>query len=166
MTSAVQNARASRCPNAYAFFVVSLASGRAVLLPCGAWTCEHCGRKKKEAARLMIEEGVRRAQHRGERVRFMTLTSPTQQGLTTRELYEAFSRLRVKLRRSGHLREYFAVVEPTRAGALHLHVLATGKFLPQRRLSDQSWPSGRGSAVWLTSVPSRAPETAALAAIS
>jgi hypothetical protein len=124
--------------------VVSLSTRRAVLLPCGSWVCEHCGHKKKIAARLMMEEGIHRAQRRGDRVRFITLTSPNGRGLTTRELYQAFSRLRVKLRRSGHLREYFAVVEPTRAGALHLHVLATGKYLPQRRLSELAAWAGFG----------------------
>ena len=135
LSSAVSRAKSSRCPNAYAFYVVSLSSHRAVLLPCGSWACVHCGRKKKEAARLMIEDGIARARARGHRVRFITLTSPSRQGLTMRELYVAFNRLRTKLRRSGHLREYFAVVETTQAGALHLHVLATGRYLPQRELS-------------------------------
>jgi hypothetical protein len=129
LSSAVSRAKSSRCPNAYAFYVVSLSSHRAVLLPCGSWACVHCGRKKKEAARLMIEDGIARARARGHRVRFITLTSPSRQGLTMRELYVAFNRLRTKLRRSGHLREYFAVVETTQAGALHLHVLATGRYL-------------------------------------
>ena len=61
-----------------------------------------------------------------------------------RELYEAFNRLRTKLRRSGHLREYFAVVETTQAGALHLHVLATGRYLPQRELSKVAAAAGFG----------------------
>ena len=58
--------------------------------------------------------------------------------------YVAFNRLRTKLRRSGHLREYFAVVETTQAGALHLHVLATGRYLPQRELSKAAAAAGFG----------------------
>jgi hypothetical protein len=61
-----------------------------------------------------------------------------------RELYTSFNRLRTKWRRSGHLREYFAVVETTRAGALHLHVLATGAFLAQHTLSKDAAAAGFG----------------------
>jgi len=134
----------SRCPHAYAYFIVSLSTRRAVALSCGSWACDQCGYRKKLAAQLMVEDGVRGAWERGERVRFMTLTSPDTEGLTMRELYEAFSKLRVKLRRSGHLQEYFAVVETTAAGALHLHVILTGRYLPQRRLSELAAWAGFG----------------------
>ena len=157
LPNAVYRARPSRCPNAYAFFVVSLSSRRALLLPCGKWVCRHCGSRKKAAARLMIEEGIRGARSRGERVRFITLTSPPEKPLTTRSLYEAFNSLRVTLRRSGHLKQYFGVVETTKAGALHLHLLATGRFLPQAHLSKLAAEAGFGEVVDIREVKDDGP---------
>lgn len=51
------------------------------------------------------------------------------------DLYTAWNRLRIKLRRSGDLREFVAVVETSAAGRLHLHVLMTGQYIPQHVLS-------------------------------
>jgi hypothetical protein len=94
----------------------------------------------------MIEEGVAKAQCRGERVRFLTLTSGTE-ALSNRELYEAWNRVRTTLRKSGELSEYLAVVElQERDGnpAPHLHILATGEFVAQRRLSALASGAGFG----------------------
>ena len=87
-----------------------------------------------------------RAQQRQKPLHRDRIRGPAQRPLPVemRELYVAFNRLRTKLRRSGHLREYFAVVETTQAGALHLHVLATGRYLPQRELSKAAAAAGFG----------------------
>ncbi len=82
---------------------------------------------------------------RGERVRFLTLTSPDAQGLTMKGLYESWNRLALKLRRAGKLKEYLAVIETTQAGALHLHVLATGDYINQAQLSRLAEGAGFGS---------------------
>jgi hypothetical protein len=92
----------------------------------------------------MIKDGIASARLSNEKVRFITLTSPGWPGLTMRELYTSFNRLRTKWRRKGSLREYFAVVETTQAGALHLHILATGTFMGQRKLSEDAAAAGFG----------------------
>jgi hypothetical protein len=102
----------------------------------------------------MIEEGVERAQERGERVRFLTLTSPGDAPLSNRQLYEAWNRVRTTLRKSGELAEYLAVVELQErdGGAPHLHILATGKFVAQRRLSALANGAGFGPIVDIRAV--------------
>lgn len=117
---------------------MSQTSGRAFELSCGSWSCPHCSRRKKEAARYLIAAGYERAVARGESVRFITLT--TTAGMDRRALYLAWNKLCVKLRRSGELSEYLAVLETTAgrngtAPLLHLHVLATGRYVRQARLS-------------------------------
>jgi hypothetical protein len=74
----------------------------------------------------------------------LTLTSPDATGLTMRELYCSWDRLRAALRKSGELREYLAVVELTEQGAPHLHVIATGKYIEQRRLAGLAERAGFG----------------------
>ncbi len=107
-------------------------------MSCGAWSCGHCSHKKKAAAQYLIAWGYERALGRGESVRFITLTTTTQ--MDRRDLYLAFNKLCVKLRRTGELSEYLAVLETT-AGKngtrplLHLHLLATGRYIRQARLS-------------------------------
>lgn len=61
--------------------------------------------------------------------------------MNRRALYLAFNKLCLKLRRSGELLQYLAVLETT-AGTngcpplLHLHVLASGSYIRQSRLSE------------------------------
>lgn len=133
----VERARRSSCPRARGHLLVSRATGRAFEVSCGSWSCPHCARQKKAAARYLIAAGYERARARGESVRFITLT--TTAGMDRRALYVAFNKLRVKLRRSGELSEYLAVLETTTgrngtAPLLHLHLLATGRYIRQARL--------------------------------
>ncbi len=74
----------------------------------------------------------------------MTLTDGSGGQMTVADLYKSWNRLALALRREGVLREYAAVVETTEGGALHLHLLATGEFIPQRRLSALAARSGFG----------------------
>lgn len=80
---------------------------------------------------------------RGERVRFMTLTDGTGE-LKMPALYKAWNRLAARLRRAEDMREYAAVVEAQASGRLHLHVLMTGGFIAQRRLSVMAAECGFG----------------------
>jgi hypothetical protein len=146
LRSKVERARPSRCQRAKGRFLVSASTGRAFELSCGAWECSHCGRKKREAARYLVAAGYERARARGESVRFMTLT--TTAGMSVRDLYLAWNKLCVKLRRTGELAQYFAVLETT-AGKngspplLHLHILMTGRYIRQARLTTLwSWATG------------------------
>ncbi len=130
---------------------VSQGTGRAFEVSCGSWSCPHCARRKKAAARYLIAAGYERALARGESVRFITLT--TTAGMDRRALYLAFNKLCVKLRRSGELSEYLAVLETTAgrkgtAPLLHLHLLATGRYIRQARLSRLwSWATNNQARV-------------------
>jgi hypothetical protein len=100
-------------------------------------------------ARFAIEQGTADAFARGERVRFLTLT--TVEGTTVCDLAAAFNRLRTYLKQTGELREYFAVIERTAGEAaapplLHLHLLATGRYIRQERLS-RLWEQAAGARV-------------------
>lgn len=162
--NAVRAARRSRCPNAHRLsYAWSLGTGHAFELSCGSWACSWCSRRKKAAARLIVETGIGGAFGRGERVRFTTLTDglvpelddhrkpklddhgkPVMREMTVADLYAAWNRLRGKLRRKGVLHEFAAVVETQGNGRLHLHVLMTGRYLAQRRLSEYAKKAGFG----------------------
>ncbi len=164
LENALSRARETRCPNARGFYVVSQATGNAMAIPCKAWSCPHCVRMRRFTVAYMIEVGVLEAQIRGEKVRFLTVTSPGGYALTNRELYEAFNRLRTTLRKSGELREYFAVVELQErdGGAPHLHILATGEYIAQRRLSELAERAGFGPIADIRAVRGTGPRSAGM----
>jgi hypothetical protein len=62
------------------------------------------------------------------------------------QLYSSWNRLRTTLRKSGELAQYCAVVELGSASRPepHLHVLATGRYIPQARLSLLAESAGFG----------------------
>ena len=119
--------------------------GRAFEMSCKAWSCPVCSRRRRAVGVELIGGGVRRARTRGERVRFITLTAPPE-GMTLKQLYAAWNRLRTTLRKSGELAQYCAVVELGSASRPqpHLHVLATGRYVPQERLSTLARKAGFG----------------------
>ena len=137
LNRALSRAKGSSCPKCQGFFVVSAATGNAFEMSCKSWQCSHCSIQRRAVAVELISGGVLRARHKKDRVRFMTLTSPPA-GMTLPELYASWNRLRATLRASGELREYCAVVElgSESRPAPHLHVLATGTFIPQDRLCE------------------------------
>lgn len=142
---AVRQARHSPCPNAVVpMFAWSQTTDRAYEMACGSWACSYCRRKKRAAVALVVADGCPAAFVRDERVRFLTLTDGTGGEMTVRELYLAWNRLRASLRKLGYLREYAAVVETTKNGALHLHVVATERFAPQKLLSRLASQAGFG----------------------
>lgn len=139
----------SSCPSiAHPMFAYSESSGRAFPMACRAWGCPgpSCGPRKKAAACRAIEIGMNRAFATGRRVRFVTLTDGPKGSMTIAELYEYWHRLRIKLRRKGVLDEYAAVVEAQKRGALHLHVVTTGKYIAQAELKKlAAWAGFKGS---------------------
>jgi len=64
------------------------------------------------------------------------------------DFYKAWNRLRVTLARERpggpYMKEYAAVVETQVRGALHLHVLMTGRYVPQRKLVGMAMAAGFG----------------------
>lgn len=136
------------CPSiSHPLYAFSQSSGRAFAMSCKSWGCPgpSCGRRKRAAAQRAIEIGMTRAFLSGRRLRFMTLTDDAAGEMTVADLYSAWHRLRIKLRRRQLLDQYVAVVETQKRGALHLHVVTTGKYIPQAQLSDLGVWAGFGA---------------------
>lgn len=155
-TQAVAGARGTPCPNPPPRFLWKAETGMSFQVPCGRWSCSWCGREKRQAARLRTYEGIVAAIARGDRVRFITLTDKVQT-MTVPELAEAWNRLRTLLRKKKLLRQYFVVVELTKAGAGHLHVLATGEYIDKPELQGYATDAGFGFC-WITDVCSESSE--------
>jgi len=106
---------------------------RAVSLHCRSWYCDECAPGRRN--------NVMRIAASGEPTRFLTLTSnPRAAGspaerfaLLRRSLHTAMQRLRRIPKHSGL--EYFVVVEATKAGEPHLHVLLRSNYIPHAWLS-------------------------------
>lgn len=122
-------------------------------MSCKSWQCAVCSVQRKAVAAELIQGGIRRARARGERVRFMTLTSPPE-GLTLREVSEAWNRLMATLRPSGEISDYLVVIESGGEArpVPHLHALTVGKFIPQARLSALAERAGYGPICHITAV--------------
>lgn len=150
---------------------------------------------KWRAARVLIERGIVVAFQRGERVRFLTLTDGTPHGtMTVQQLSEAWDDLARLLRRGGpapsrpsrgsgraaqeqwrkqckarrsFLSDYVVVLEVGTRGQRrwHAHVVYTGRYIPQRRLSAWARQCGFGRVVDVREVAAgNAEEIAAYAA--
>lgn len=163
--------------------MVSLSTSNAFPLACRSWLCEHCSKKKWLAARVLFERGILDAFSRGERVRFLTLTDGSLNGtMTVNDLSRAWQKLAAMLKRGGPpiprppkgsgakaqerwrrqckarkrlLREYAMVLEvgPKGQGRLHAHVIFTGSYIRQARLSMWAQQCGFGPVVHIREVP-------------
>lgn len=136
----------TRCPKWQGLCLVNLQSRLAFEVSCQRWDCPHCVQVKAAVARWMIERGMRSARALDQRVRFITLTLGARGG-SVGDLSAAWNRLRLKLVRERRLRAYVAVVELQRRGAPHMHVIATGAFIGQRKLSFWAQQAGFGPIV-------------------
>lgn len=141
-------ARRTQCPNARGSYIWSLSTDRASEIACGRWDCSWCQWRKRAAACLILQWGLETAWARGERVRFLTLTDGSRGKMTVADFYKAWNRLRVTLARERpggpYMKEYAAVVEVQKRGALHLHILMTGRYVPQRKLVGMAMAAGFG----------------------
>jgi hypothetical protein len=145
----VRAAKRPQCPKFDGLWFVSASTKRAVPQRCQSWRCPSCSGVKRAAAVLLVQRGIERAQRDGRRVRFMTLTDDAAGEMTMADLYRAWQRLALRLKRRGRLGEYCAVVEAQERGALHLHTLMAdgergGGFIEQALLSDLAVASGFG----------------------
>ena len=145
LPGALAAARRTQCQSqiniAHAF---SSTSQKAYEIPCGSWGCKWCSWRKSRAVKRVVEGGIFEAAKRGERVRFITLTEDPKKPLDLRSLYKTWDRLRAALRALDLLDEYAMVVETTERGRLHAHILATGSYIDQRRLSRLAEQAGFG----------------------
>jgi hypothetical protein len=101
---------------------------------------------KRRAAREVLIGGLEAAWDRGEIVRLITLTAPPT-GMNMRQVYEGWNRVKSALNHHGVLTSYAGTIEnQKRHGGLHLHLLTTGEFIPQKRLSEiaQGRPGSAG----------------------
>lgn len=135
-------------------------------LPCGAWRCPWCGWKKREAAKIVLQAGIRLAWEADERVRLMTLTDGTSTSdgdgeMSVADFYAAWNRFRSRLKKAELLHEYCAILEVQERGALHLHVVTTGKFIPQHSLSTYAEEAGFGKVCDIREIRKGAGEIAA-----
>lgn len=158
----------SRCQKSDGFFLRGDGPDGAVWFPltCGRWDCPapSCGGLKRLAAAELFTGGIRRAHLRGERVRFITLTAPGK-GMTMAAVYTGLKRVMATLRKTGEVSAYAGVVELQHRGAPHLHLVATGEYIHQSRLSaiarGRSGSKGRfGRVAWIESVTPTAREGA------
>lgn len=139
--AAVAAARTPSCERFSGLWFVSASTRRAVPQRCQSWGCYSCSNFKRLAAVYLIHLGIEKAHEQGRRVRFVTLTDGARGAMTTADLYKAWTKLCLRLRRRALLGEYVAVVEAQARGALHLHVLMAesdrgGGWVAQAELSE------------------------------
>jgi hypothetical protein len=80
-------------------------------------------------------------------------------GLSMGDLYEAWNRFRTRLKKSGELEQYAAVVELQERGALHLHAITTGSYIKQARLSELAREAGFGKVADIREIKATAAES-------
>lgn len=104
-------------------------------LACRAWDCQYCAPRRK--ARLIAQAAA------GNPNKLLTLTAKPKEGETPTErltlLHTAWKKLTKRIMRKYHWPKlhYLAVVEKTKRGEPHLHILLRCGFIPQRWLSAQ-----------------------------
>lgn len=147
---AIQEGRIPKCESFSGLWFVSESSNRAVGQRCQRWTCNSCAIFKRIAAVYLIQLGIERAQEDKRKIRFITLTDTSAGDMNMRDLYKAWQKLALRLKRRGKLGDYVAVVEAQERGALHMHMLMTdsergGGFIEQELLSELAAASGFGA---------------------
>jgi hypothetical protein len=113
-------------------------------LRCRRWRCVTCGPWLVRRARKRIQAGLAAGT-----VRFMTLTSPGDEGEEEAlgQLTRRWKRLHLRMgRRFGPI-EYVAVVELQHRGSPHMHVLFRGPFVPFLWLAKAASDVGFGTVV-------------------
>jgi hypothetical protein len=168
VAAAILDAKRTPCPGFRGWWAFSLSTETAYPQRCGKWTCPYCGRFKRAAAQLALARGVEREFAAGQRVRFITLTDE-RGDMDVAAITESWKRLVGRLRtprkgrrrpgggwatrpRPAYLRQYAVTIEAHESGALHLHGLLTGRFVPQRWLARQAHEAGFGKVSWISEV--------------
>jgi hypothetical protein len=168
VAAAILDAKRTPCPGFRGWYAFSLSTETAYPQRCGKWRCPYCGRFKRAAAQLALARGIEREFAAGRKVRFITLTDASGD-MNVAEFTEAWKRLVGRLRtprkgrrgpggrwatkpRPAYLRQYAVTIEAHESGALHLHGLLTGDFVPQKWLARQARESGFGKVSWISEV--------------
>lgn len=98
--------------------------------------------KKRRRLFQRAMSGLEFAAARGERVRFLTLTSMPS---STKAIHDSFRSFVKRVRRKGKF-EYLAVKEFTKSGLAHLHILYRGIYLNQAWISE-TWQQIHGAKI-------------------
>jgi DNA-binding HxlR family transcriptional regulator len=104
-------------------------------LPCRAWNCPECAPKR---AKKLLAQAIA-----GRPTTFITLTVNPREGEDAldrrRKLAVAWNHLVKRIKRRWKVKSvpFIAVVEATKRGEPHLHILARLPFIPQKWLSAQ-----------------------------
>ena len=100
---------------------------------CKRWTCDYCGSCKR--AKLQAEIKAARPN------RFLTLTTCGGANETPRQIFDwtrrQLSELTKQYRREGRPIEYLRVLEATKLGFPHYHLLVRSEYLEQKELSHR-----------------------------
>lgn len=119
----------------------------AASLKCRTWTCPDCQR--------MRQRELKRLGRAGKPTKFITLTiSPTVgdgPADRARILVRAWRLIVKRARRHFHWKHlpYLVVIEATKAGEPHLHILARCGYLPQKWLSECMAELAQSPIVWI-----------------
>lgn len=111
------------------------ADKRAIVLLCGAWTCEVCGPHRKQELIALAMAGAPN--------KILTLTSRRREDYSAaeaaRDLVRAWRLIRRNLKTQyPKMRiEFLAIFEATKLGWPHLHILLRCGFLDQRHLTAE-----------------------------
>ncbi|MBA7539212.1 hypothetical protein ES705_31491 [subsurface metagenome] len=124
-----------------------------IIIPmtCKSWDCPKCGplKRAKIVARLLA----------GQPQRDITLTMPAGRPgsarFHARVMKKAFSKLAARARRAFGIFEYAAVLEFTKQGTPHLHVLQRGTYIPVAWLKRAWVKLGMGYIVHIQRIKSR-----------
>lgn len=118
---------------------------RVMPLTCKKWSCNYCATKKRLAALEKIKAGHPE--------RHIVLTLKERPEIPTRAQVEfirkAFTKLKTKIRRTFEEFQYLAVLELTKKGTPHFHILQRGTYIPYRWLKD-AWSNFTGA--WHVSI--------------
>jgi hypothetical protein len=116
---------------------------------CGSWRCEVCAKRRRRQVMRRLSMGLEGGQH----PRFLTLTSPAGDTpeASLRLMSRRFEKLRRLVRRVGYRGEFEfgGVVELTKRGIAHFHVLFRGPYLTQATWSRIAVEAGFGEVVWI-----------------
>ena len=132
------------CPSASTMYgwSIELAATVVIQIRCKRWSCPHCGQRK------MTHFAHRVAAARP--TRFITLTCANRRYETPREAYDdtrrALSKLTTRIRKNYGEFEYFRILETTRKGWPHYHLIARSPYIPQPDLSKR-WASLTGATI-------------------
>jgi hypothetical protein len=136
-------------PECRRIVLANRATRRFLGLPCGSWRCEACAARRRRQVMRRLAMGLEGARH----PKFLTLTSPAGDSpeASMRLLSRRFEKLRRLVRRTGYRGEfeYGGVVELTKLGAAHFHVLFRGPFITQAAWSRMAMEAGFGQIVWI-----------------